>query len=173
MITTANACNRVCIVTTKTILVWCPCDVTKSRLTLQYFNDFTFNWLHLLSKERMLPLFLWVGLARANDQPNIVFIMLDDLGWANVGFHNPASLTTPFLDKMTKSEHTIELTNAYSTHRCSPSRAAALTGVYPHRFGMGAAALKQIYMPEAMDKNMTILPKLMKEGGYSTHMVGK
>ena len=53
------------------------------------------------------------------EQPNVVFIMFDDLGWSNVGFHNPAVRTTPFLDKMTQSEHTVELTNAYSTHRAS------------------------------------------------------
>ena len=81
--------------------------------------------------------------------------------------------TTPFLDEIVKSEHTTELINSYSTHRCSPSRAAALTGVYPHRYGMGAAALKQIYMPDGLDPNLDILPKLMKEGNYETHMVGK
>ena len=60
----------------------------------------------------------FLGSVRA-DQPNVVFIMFDDLGWSNVGFHNPAARTTPFLDEMTKSEHTVELTNAYSTHRYS------------------------------------------------------
>lgn len=134
-----------------------------------------------ITKEKMLFLLLrllWISVSSTaatadDDRPNIVFIMLDDLGWSNVGFHNPALLTTPFLDKMAKSEHTIELTNVYSTHRCSPSRAAALTGVYPHRYGMGAAALKPIYVPEAMDKGLTMLPQVMKEGGYETHMVGK
>ena len=53
------------------------------------------------------------------EQPNVIFIMFDDLGWSNVGFHNPAVRTTPFLDKMSKSEHTVELTNVYSTHRTS------------------------------------------------------
>merc|ERR1711935_1106490 len=133
---------------------------------------------HILFKEKMLKLvWLWLSVANSaaatdNNQPNIVFIMLDDLGWSNVGFHNPALLSTPFLDKMAKSEHSIELTNVYSTHRCSPSRAAALTGVYPHRYGLGAA-LKPIYVPEAMDKDLIILPQVMKEGGYETHMVGK
>ena len=74
---------------------------------------------------------------------------------------------------MVKSEHTTELINSYSTHRCSPSRAAALTGLYPHRYGMGAAALKQVFMPDGLDPDLDILPKLMKEGGYDTHMVGK
>ena len=71
----------------------------------------------------LLPL-----LALADEKPNIVFVLTDDLGWTNVGFHNPAILSTPFLDDMSKTEHAIELTNAYATHRCSPSRAAFLTG---------------------------------------------
>ena len=61
---------------------------------------------------------VFLGTVRT-EQPNVVFILIDDLGWSNVGFHNPATRTTPFLDKMTKSEHTVELTNVYSTHRTS------------------------------------------------------
>ena len=76
------------------------------------------------------------------EKPNIVFVMLDDLGWSNVGFHNPEFKVTPFLDQMAQSENAMELTNAYATHRCSPSRAALLTGVYPFRYGLGSDAMK-------------------------------
>ena len=53
----------------------------------------------------------------ASEKPNIVFVFVDDLGWADVGFHNPRVQVTPFLDSMTKSEHAMELGNVYSTHR--------------------------------------------------------
>lgn len=108
------------------------------------------------------------------EKPNIVFVMLDDMGWSNVGFHNPVVKSTPFLDEMTKSEHVMELTNVYTTHRCSPSRAAFLTGVYPYKYGLGSSALKVLQLPLGLDTNMTLLPEVMKrEGSYSTHMIGK
>ena len=88
-------------------------------------------------------LFICLSLVCAQkEKPNIVFVMLDDLGWSNVGFHNPEFKVTPFLDRMAQSENAMELTNAYATHRCSPSRAALLTGVYPFRYGLGSDAMK-------------------------------
>ena len=75
---------------------------------------------------------------------------------------------------MSKSKHTVEMANLYSTHRCSPSRAAFLTGVYPYRYGMGADALKVNHMPLGMDPKLTLFPEILRrEGNYSTHMVGK
>ena len=53
----------------------------------------------------------------ASVKPHIVFVLVDDLGWADVGFHNPKVQVTPFLDSMTKSEHAMELGRVYSTHR--------------------------------------------------------
>ena len=100
--------------------------------------------------------------------------MLDDLGWGNVGFHNKEVLSTPWLDSMAKDGKAIELTNVYSTHRCSPSRAAFLTGVQPYRYGLGSDALKVMWNPLGLDKNLTLLPEVLKkETNYSTHMVGK
>lgn len=119
--------------------------------------------------------FLATATAAVDNRPNIMFIMLDDLGWSNVGFHNPMLKSTPFLDSMLReSEHAMELTNMYTQARCSPSRAAFLTGVYPYRFGMGAEPLKGTYLPEGLDVNLTLLPEIMKkEANYSTHMIGK
>jgi len=78
--------------------------------------------------------------------------------------------TTPFLDEMAKNG-TI-LTNSYATHRCSPSRAGLLTGRYPFRYGLGSEAID--YMsPTGLDPKEKLLPQYFKDGGYSTHMVGK
>ena len=56
-------------------------------------------------------------IVNASEKPNIVFVFVDDLGWADVGFHNPKIQVTPFLDSMAKSDHAMELGKVYSTHR--------------------------------------------------------
>ena len=61
-------------------------------------------------------------------QPNIVFILPDDVGWSDVSWNNEKVPSTPFLAEMA-GNGTI-LTNSYSTHRCSPTRASLLTGRY-------------------------------------------
>jgi len=104
------------------------------------------------------------------DQPNVVIILLDDLGWADVGWNNHLMKTTPFLDEMAKNG-TI-LTNSYATHRCSPSRAGLLTGRYPFRYGLGSEAMDYA-APTGLDLKEKLLPQYFKDGGYSTHMIGK
>ena len=64
-----------------------------------------------------LQTFVTVTGVGASEKPNIVFVFVDDLGWADVGFHNPKVQVTPFLDSMAKSEHAMELGRVYSTHR--------------------------------------------------------
>lgn len=73
-------------------------------------------------------------LAVAHDKPNIVVILADDLGWFYLG-HDEVQIDTPHLDKlMTQGTR---LTQFYaSASICSPTRAALLTGRYPHSVGM-------------------------------------
>jgi hypothetical protein len=65
--------------------------------------------------------------------PNILVIVVDDLGWAGVGFHAPA-MPTPNLDRLAKEG--TELDRFYAYPVCSPTRAALLTGQMPRRFGI-------------------------------------
>ena len=69
-------------------------------------------------------------------QPNIIFVLVDDLGWSDVSWNNQKVHSTPFMSEMV-ANGTL-LTDSYSTHRCSPTRAALLTGRYPYRFGLGS-----------------------------------
>lgn len=71
------------------------------------------------------------GLSVAS-KPNIVFIMADDLGWADVGYHG-SEIETPHIDWLTKNG--TRLSQHYVTPMCTPSRVSLLTGRYPSRFG--------------------------------------
>ena len=61
---------------------------------------------------------------------------------------------------------------AYSTHRCSPTRAALLTGRYPFRYGLGSHPISR-EIPTGLDLKEKLLPQILKDEGYSTHAIGK
>ena len=67
-----------------------------------------------------------------SDLPNIVLIVSDDQGWADIGYHN-TEIKTPNLDKLAKTG--IELDCHYVQPQCTPTRVALMTGRYPSRFG--------------------------------------
>ena len=73
------------------------------------------------------------GAIRAQEKrPNIVIILSDDQGWADIGYNNPKAYT-PNLDKLASTGATF--TNHYVMPQCTPTRVALLTGRYPSRFG--------------------------------------
>ena len=74
-------------------------------------------------------------------QPHIVYILADDLGWNEVSWNNPGFLT-PNLEKL--ASQGVLLNQSYVTPKCSPSRAALLTGAYPWRLGMQRGAIGKI-----------------------------
>ena len=67
----------------------------------------------------------------AETLPNILFIVADDLGWADVGFHG-SKIKTPNIDKLCAEG--VELTHHYVQPMCTPTRVGLLTGRYPGRF---------------------------------------
>lgn len=64
------------------------------------------------------------------------------------------------------------LTQSYSTHRCTPTRASLLTGRYPWRYGLGTDPIDG-NTPHGLGLNEILLPEYLKKTGYSTHIVGK
>ncbi len=72
------------------------------------------------------------SLAAAEKRPNIVFFLLDDLGWTDLGCYGSEFYETPNIDQLAKES--VLFTQAYATcHVCSPTRASIMTGKYPAR----------------------------------------
>src|SRR5437870_5794028 len=89
------------------------------------------------NKITLLPLLgCLVGLspAGAAERPNIVVVLVDDLGFSDIGCYG-GEVPTPNLDRL--AAQGVRFTQGYNAARCSPTRAALLTGLYPHQAGMG------------------------------------
>ena len=77
--------------------------------------------------------------AQASDRPNVVVIVADDLGWADVGFHGNQIIDTPSLDRI--AAEGAQLNRFYTTPICSPTRAALMTGRDPIRLGVAYSTI--------------------------------
>jgi arylsulfatase A-like enzyme len=97
--------------------------------------------------------------------PNFVFIIADDLGWADVGFHG-GEVPTPTLDGL--ADEGLELTHHYVAPVCSPTRVGLLTGRYWSRFGITTPTNER-----ALPWETFTLPRALKQCGYETSLVGK
>ena len=74
----------------------------------------------------------WFSVAKSADKPHIVYVLVDDWGWANVGYHrNPPTreVDTPNIDSLVKDG--LELDQFYAYQFCSPSRSSLMTGRFP------------------------------------------
>src|SRR5512134_3873790 len=72
--------------------------------------------------------------ARADARPNVIVVLVDDMGWSDIGAYG-GEIPTPNLDAL--AGRGIRFTQFYATPRCSPTRSSLLTGLYPHQAGMG------------------------------------
>jgi arylsulfatase A-like enzyme len=97
--------------------------------------------------------------------PNIVFIMADDLGWADVAFHG-GNGPTPHLDRLAKEG--LELAQHYVAPVCSPTRTGLLTGRCWSRFGI-TTPTNELALP----METVTLPRALKSTGYDTCLAGK
>ncbi|CAH1273824.1 ARSB [Branchiostoma lanceolatum] len=102
-------------------------------------------------------------------KPHIIFIVADDLGWNDVGWHNP-DVKTPVLDQL--AHDGVILNQTYVNYVCTPSRTAFMTGYFPYHVGMQHGAMLP-EQPAGVPSKFTFLPEKLKELGYSTHVVGK
>jgi arylsulfatase A-like enzyme/acetyl esterase/lipase len=115
-----------------------------------------------------------VSLAAEPRKPNIVVILADDLGYADLGCQGCKDIPTPNIDILAKNG--VRCTSGYSNHPvCSPSRAGLMTGLYPQRFGFEHNSGPEKFADPkfGVPKTVPILAEKLKAAGYATGMVGK
>jgi arylsulfatase len=104
-------------------------------------------------------------------KPNVVLIMCDDMGWADLGCYGSKQNPTPNIDQLGKEG--IRFTNFLATQAvCTSSRVALLTGCYPNRLGLGGTALGPGSKTGLSNEEQT-LGALLRDAGYHTGVVGK
>jgi len=118
-------------------------------------------------------LFLLSWFACAAERPNIVIILADDLGYADVGFQGCKDIPTPHLDALAKRG--VRCSSGYVSHPfCSPTRAGLMTGRYQQRFGHEN---NPAWLPEdtkvGLPLSETFLVKQLQQDGYVTGAIGK
>lgn len=130
-------------------------------------------------------LLLAVTTFAAERRPNVIVVLVDDMGWANLGCYG-GPVETPVLDRLAADG--VRFTQFYNYARCCPSRAALLTGLHPHETGLGHMTFKRTgkspsKLPERMKMpaayrgwvrpTVPTLPEMLRTAGYGTYMTGK
>jgi arylsulfatase A-like enzyme len=124
--------------------------------------------LHCLTA--LLVFWAWAVCTWAEERPNVVFIVADDMGYADMGTQGALGFRTPHLDRMA-AEGT-RYTHFYVAQSvCTASRAALLTGCYPNRLGMHGAYNHT--SREGIADEEWLLPEMFKDLGYATAGMGK
>ncbi|MER7625241.1 sulfatase-like hydrolase/transferase [Streptomyces sp. NPDC126503] len=108
---------------------------------------------------------------RPRTRPNVLFILADDLGWADLSSYGAPHIRTPNLDRL--AAQGIRFTNAYSgSATCSPTRFSLYTGRYPGRTA-GGLAEPIGSRTQGLDPSHPTLASLLKKAGYATALIGK
>jgi arylsulfatase len=105
-------------------------------------------------------------------RPNVLLILADDLGFSDLGCYG-SEIATPNLDAL--AQRGLRFTQFYNAARCCPTRAALLTGLYPHQAGVGH--MLQNWQPPGyttgLNDHCATIAELLHTAGYRTYHVGK
>lgn len=118
----------------------------------------------------------------ATEKPNIVFFLVDDMGWSDIACNGSNFYETPNIDQFAKEG--VRFTQAYAAcHVCSPTRASIITGEYPARLNLTDwlpgrknfpfQKLQNVVVNQHLPYNKPTLPAVLKENGYHTAIYGK
>jgi arylsulfatase len=111
-------------------------------------------------------------LAAAPQKPNIILMMADDMGYADLGCFG-SEIATPNLDRLARQG--VRMTDFKNTARCCPTRASLLTGLYPHQAGIGHM-MGDYGVPGYrgdLNRRCVTIGEVLKPAGYRTGVVGK
>ncbi len=134
-------------------------------------------------KVLLLSLLLLALVTTAAERPNVVFILVDDLGWSDLGCYGSTFHETPYIDRL--ASEGVRFTDAYAANPvCSPTRASIMTGKYPSRIkltnhsgiaGPGGPTYKLI-APQpigSLPLDEVTIAEALRDAGYQTAHVGK
>jgi N-acetylgalactosamine-6-sulfatase len=118
-----------------------------------------------------------IAAATPASRPNIIFIFADDWGWGDLSSHGHPWLKTPHLDRLAREGTDFHQFNVLNPV-CSPSRTAAMTGMFPSRFGISqhfAAPAQNLArnMPDWLDVRAPSIARFFQQAGYRTAHFGK
>jgi arylsulfatase A-like enzyme len=127
----------------------------------------------LLARRLRVPMAVvvaWLAAASfAASPPHIVYILADDLGWKDVGYHGGLA-KTPHLDRLAQAGARLE--RFYTLPNSTPARAALMTGRYPMRYGLQTLSI-QPWSSYGLPGDERLLPQALKEAGYRTAALGE
>jgi len=124
----------------------------------------------------ILTLSIWHCSVEQSEKPNIVLILVDDMGFSDLGCYG-SEISTPNIDGL--AENGLRFTNFYNSARCCPTRASLLTGIYPQQAGMGGMVTRNPKNAEKgpyqgyLNDTCVTLAEVLKKAGYNTIMSGK
>jgi len=129
----------------------------------------------MISPTRLLAagVSLWLGAAMAAEKPNVLLIMVDDLGYGDLSCFGAGGLRTPNIDRLMGEG--VRFNEFYANCCvCSPTRAALLSGRYPEMVGIpGVVRTDQKENWGHLTPDSILLPRLFQQAGYRTILVGK
>lgn len=128
------------------------------------------SWIHFCVAA--LTVSVLATIASADERPNIVVILADDMGYSDIGCYG-GEINTENIDRL--ADAGLRFTQFYNTGRCCPTRASLLTGLYPHEAGLGHMVYGDKgsgYRPYLNDQCVT-LAEVLSRAGYRTLMTGK
>ncbi len=145
----------------------------------------TFLWNLRFASNLAMSLFITatilpLSVVSADDRPNIMIIMADDMGYSDIGCYG-GEIQTPNLDAL--AQEGLRFTQFYNTARCCPTRASLLTGLHPHQTGIGHMTVdpekkgntnSQLEAYQGfLNHQCVTIPEVLKPAGYHCMMAGK
>ena len=107
----------------------------------------------------------------AQTKPNIVLVIMDDVGYGDYGSYGAPDIKTPNIDRLARDG--VRFTDFYAAPTCTPTRAALISGRYQQRVALEAPLPSPPAGGRGLPATGRSLPQLMKDGGYATGLVGK